>query len=167
MLFVGQRAGYKNFQLALRALETLPDLELQCVGGGHLSPNELAGISDNARRRVRHLGFVSDEQLNTLYNQAHCLLYPSAYEGFGIPVLEAMRAGCPVVCIDCEAVVEVGGTALVMSEDSTDPIALASAVQRLNASDTRARLRAMGIARSNQFSWDRCFEQTLAVYRSL
>lgn len=167
MLFVGQRGGYKNFLLALRALEHLPDVELHCVGGGALQAEELAGLPEATRGRVRHLGFVDDEQLNALYNRAHCLLYPSAYEGFGIPVLEAMRAGCPVVSVDCKAVMEVGGEALCVSEDPQDPVALARAVMRTSETGMRARLRGLGLQRSQQFSWDRCFNQTLAVYHSL
>jgi mannosyltransferase len=166
MLFVGQRAGYKNFRLALQALERLPDLELHCVGSGDLQAEELAGISEATRARVRYLGFVDDEQLNALYNQAYCLLYPSVYEGFGIPVLEAMRAGCPVVSVDCKAVVEVGGPALLMSQDASDPLALVDAIRQLETSGRRAELRDMGIARSGQFSWNKCFERTLDVYRS-
>jgi mannosyltransferase len=167
ILFIGQRGGYKNFELALRALSLLPDLELHCVGGGPLRGEELAGHDVATRNRVRHLGFVSDEQLNGLYNSAFCLLYPSSYEGFGIPVLEAMRAGCPVVSIDCKAVLEVGGAALCVSAHASDPAALANAVLRLGDNGERQRLRALGLTRSHRFSWDRCFAQTLAVYRSL
>jgi mannosyltransferase len=166
MLFVGQRAGYKNFWLALQALESLPDLELHCVGGGNLQPEELACISEATRSRVRHLGFIDDEQLNVLYNQAYCLLYPSAHEGFGIPVLEAMQTGCPVVSVGCKAVVEVGGPALLVSQDASDPLALVDAIRQLEAAGRRTELRDMGIARSGLFSWDKCFEQTLGVYRS-
>ena len=166
-LFVGQRAGYKNFSLALRALEHLPDLVLYCVGGGALQPAELAGVSESTRARVQHLGFVADERLNMLYNQAHCLVYPSTYEGFGIPVLEAMRAGCPVVSVDCKAVLEVGGLALSVSEESEDPVSLTRAIERLHDTDIRSRLRELGLERSRQFSWDRCFEQTMATYHDI
>lgn len=166
-LFIGHRGGYKNFSLALRALERLPDLTLHCVGGGPLQPAELACVPENTRARVKHLGFVDDEHLNMLYNKAYCLIYPSTYEGFGIPVLEAMRAGCPVVSVNCKAVVEVGGAALVVSADPTDPGSLASAINRLNDRNTRATLRDLGLSRSQQFSWDRCFEQTRKIYQTL
>lgn len=167
ILFVGQRGGYKNFSLALAALSFLPDFELHCVGGGPLSAEELASAPPTTRDRVRHLGFVDDARLNRLYNQAQCLLYPSLYEGFGIPVLEAMRAGCPVVCIDCKAVVEIGGAALCVSEDAGDPASLANAVMITAEPEARAKLRALGLERCEQFSWDRCFDQTIAAYRSL
>lgn len=165
VLFVGQRGRYKNFRLALQAMELLPELELHCVGGGPLQRAELAEASEATRVRVKHLGFVTDSQLNRHYNHALCLLYPSAYEGFGIPVVEAMRAGCPVVSIACKAVLEVGGPALTVAEASAT--GLAQAVRLASSGANRGPLRAAGIALSQAFSWDRHFEQTLAVYRSL
>jgi len=167
MLFVGQRGGYKNFSLALSALSLLPDFELHCVGGGPLSSEELSAVPASTKNRVRHLGFVDDTRLNHLYNQALCLLYLSLYEGFGIPVLEAMRAGCPVVCVDCKAVIEIGGEALCVSDDASDPASLAKAVMVTTEPQTRAKMQGLGLERAQQFSWDRCFDQTIAIYRSL
>lgn len=167
MLFIGQRGGYKNFSLALSALSLLPDFELHCVGGGALSAEELSVVPMSTRNRVRHLGFVDDARLNHLYNQAFCLIYPSQYEGFGIPVLEAMRAGCPVVCVDCKAVTEIGGAALCVSEDARDPTSLAKAVMDIAEPQARAKLQGLGLERAQLFSWDRCFDQTIAAYRSL
>lgn len=164
-LFVGQRGRYKNFRLALDALALLPELELWCVGGGALQEAELASAGASTRARVRHLGQVDDARLNLLYNQAQCLLYPSAYEGFGIPVLEAMRAGCPVVCIHCKAVLEVGGVALSIAHEAS-PAALATAL-RATAGPNRTALRARGLERAQAFSWDRHYQETLAIYRSL
>lgn len=167
LLFVGQRGGYKNFALTLAALAYLPDVHLHCVGGGPFSAAEFDGVPESIRARVRHLGFVNDPALNALYNRAQCLVYPSAYEGFGIPVLEAMRAGCPVVSLDCRAVVEVGGDALCVSDDAQDPAALARAVIRASGTVERARLRELGLTRSQQFSWDRCAQETQRVYETL
>lgn len=167
LLFVGDRRGYKNFRLLLEALVYLGDMRVQCVGGGDLRDEEFKGLPISVKTRVSHLGYVTDEKLNEHYNRVAALVYPSAYEGFGIPVVEAMRAGCPVVCIDSKAVVEVGGAALCVSADASDPAALAQAVLRLDDDVERQRLRALGLALSQQFSWDQCFAQTLAVYRSL
>ena len=165
VLYVGQRAGYKNFPLALNALTFLPGFELYCVGGGALHSRELAGVPASVAGRVRHVGLVDDETLNTLYNQAACLVYPSTYEGFGIPVVEAMRAGCPVVSVACRAVVEVGRDALTIAEDP-DPRVLADAILKTVSAD-RPSLVKRGLAVAREYSWDRTHAQTLAVYRSL
>jgi mannosyltransferase len=166
VLFVGERRGYKNFSLMLAGLEHLPDLELHCVGGGPLRDEEFTGYSPNLRARVRHLGFVTDDKLNFAYNQAVCLVYPSRYEGFGIPVVEAMKAGCPVVSVNCKAVIEIGGDALERLEQE-DPLALAAAVLRLCEPSHRAQRVSAGLQRATMYDWGRCHDQTLSVYRSL
>ena len=165
VLFVGQRGGYKNFRLVLKAMEFLPDLKLHCVGGGPIRTDELDGVPESVVRRIRHLGFVSDEELNVLYNRALCLVYPSSYEGFGIPVVEAMRAGCPVVSADCKAVLEVGRDALTIIAGS-NPRAMADAILKTASSD-RAILVHKGLAVAQGYSWDATHRQTLQVYRNL
>lgn len=165
VLFVGQRNGYKNFNLVLNAMAFLPELELYCVGGGPIRKAELKSMSEAIVNRVRHLGFVTDEELNVLYNQAVCLIYPSSYEGFGIPVIEAMRAGCPVVGANCKAVLEVGGDALTVFAGS-DPRAVADAILK-TASAARPDLIQKGLAIAQRYSWDATHRQTLDVYRSL
>jgi mannosyltransferase len=166
LLFVGERGGYKNFSLLLSALAFLPDLEVHCLGGGPLHYAEIASSSPSVRARVRHLGFVTDEALNKAYNQAVCLVYPSRYEGFGIPVVEAMKAGCPVVSVNCKAVIEIGGHALELLPEE-DPRALALAVERLREPAYRAQRIAAGLERASIYDWKLCHDQTLAVYRSL
>lgn len=165
VLYIGQRGGYKNFALALQAMAFLPDFELHCVGGGPLKSRELASVPASVARRVRHVGFVGDEALNTLYNQAVCLVYPSSYEGFGIPVVEAMRAGCPVVSVACRAVMEVGGDALTIVEE-LDPRALADAILKTVSSD-RSKLIERGLSVAQAYSWEKTHAKTLEVYRSL
>lgn len=166
ILFVGDRRGYKNFSLVLTALDQLVDVELHCVGGGQLREEEFSGCKPSLRARVRHLGFVSDKELNIAYNQALCLVYPSRYEGFGIPVVEAMKAGCPVVSVDCKAVIEVGGEALERLEEE-DPVALANAVERLCEPSYRQHRISAGLQRAEIYNWTLCHAQTLEVYRSL
>ena len=165
ILHVGYRTGYKNFKQLLAAMAWLPDFELHCVGGGAFTANEFDGVPSAVAKRVRHLGFVTDEQLNVLYCGATCLVYPSLYEGFGIPVLEALSAGCPVVSTNCTAVLEVGLDALTVVFDR-DPQGMANAV-RHTVSGERAALVQRGLEVARGCSWDTRHRQTLDVYRSL
>ncbi|MGL4338752.1 MAG: glycosyltransferase family 4 protein, partial [Turicibacter sp.] len=96
VVFVGARSGYKNFKLTVESVATVANLSLQIVGGGSLTKDEIKHLERYLPNRYCWLGRLSDEELNKTYNQAYALLYPSSYEGFGIPVIEAMRAGCPV-----------------------------------------------------------------------
>lgn len=166
VLFVGERGGYKNFAALLAAMRHLPGMELHCVGGGALRPDEFGGVDDSVRTRVRHLGFVTDEALNATYNAATCLAYPSAYEGFGIPVAEAMRAGCPVVATDCKAVVETGGAALTVADDASGE-AIARAIEQVASPARRATVVETGYQVARRYDWRLTHLRTLEVYRSL
>lgn len=165
ILFVGQRGGYKNFRLVLDSMTFLPDIELLCVGGGQFDAKEFSGIHESIFSRVKHAGFVDDEVLNMLYNQALCLVYPSSYEGFGIPVVEAMRAGCPVVSMDCKAVLEVGLDALTVVNDF-DPRAMAVAINKTTTSDRKSLIQ-RGYAVAERYSWEAAHKKTLEIYSSL
>lgn len=166
VLYVGARDGYKNFSLMLHALNSLPDFELHCIGGGMLRPDELSMVPLPVRCRVRHLGFVSEETLNEHYNRAICLAYTSSYEGFGIPVIEAMRAGCPVVCIDCKAVLEIGRDALTVVQGA-DPLELSEAIQKTCDNTYRNKIIAKGLNVAKQYSWCDTHKRTLQLYKSL
>ena len=163
VLFVGARGGYKHFSLVVETLVRLPDLRLVCVGGSSLSANEMAFVNQNLGGRYQHLADISDQTLNKLYNQAYCLLYPSAYEGFGIPVLEAMKAGCPVIAFNGSSIPEVAGdAALLLDQLTTD--ALEDAFYELEDTKCRLTLRLKGLDRSKLFSWEKTFEETDRVY---
>ena len=113
---------------------------------------------------IRRLGFVSEEELPMLYRAADVFVYPSLYEGFGLPPLEAMACGCPVLCSGRGALEEVAGDAatIVNPEDIT---ALTLALSRLAASEeARDSLRKAGLERAAQFDWQRTARQTLEVY---
>ena len=166
MLYVGERRGYKNFRLVLESMRINRDLLLYCVGGGLLREEDFNGFDSSVVARVEHLGFLSEEELNRYYNGALCLVYPSSYEGFGIPVIEAMRAGCPVVCTNCKAVLEIGHDALQIAE-GLDGHAFASAVTELTCADKRATLIKKGLKVASQYSWQSTHEKTLNVYRDL
>ena len=113
---------------------------------------------------VRYLGEVGDEELARLYRGALCVAYPSLYEGFGIPVLEAMACGAPVVTSRGGATEEVAGGAAVLV-DPLDPDAIAAGIEEAVA--RREELRALGLERARAFSWDESARRTVEVYREV
>ena len=113
---------------------------------------------------TRWLGEVTDEELAALYRGALCVAYVSLYEGFGLPVLEAMACGTPVVTSTAEALRELGGDAVV-TVDPLDPEAIAHGLEE--AIRRRDELRARGLERASAFSWQRTAEATAAVYQAV
>ena len=112
------------------------------------------------------LGEVAEERLAALYSGALAVVYPTLYEGFGLPVLEAMQCGAPVVTSIDESVVEVAGGAAVLC-DARRPEEWVEALTRiLEYPAWREELRAKGLARAAEFSWERTARETVAVYRA-
>jgi glycosyltransferase involved in cell wall biosynthesis len=154
----------------LTAIEALPlvdgDLRLVLVGDEKRGGDEVRGAIDRLGldHRVELAGYVEHEGLAELYRGAACLVFPSRYEGFGLPVLEAMASGTPVVATTAGAVPEVAGDAAILVEPG-DPEALAEGIRRALAE--RDRLVAAGLERAKQFSWAETARRTLAVYREL
>ncbi len=162
----------KNLPLLLRAYhhlrhEAKVDAPLILVGGkGWIYDDIFRTIDDlGLRDHVRHLSGVFDEQLAHLYHAAAVLVTPSKYEGFGLPALEAMHCGCPVVVSKCGSLPEVAGDAgLLLAPD--DPLAWADALARvLTDSDLRATMTAKGKTQAAQFTWPKTAVSTLALYR--
>jgi glycosyltransferase involved in cell wall biosynthesis len=122
------------------------------------------GNVEPAGRSVQWLGFVPDEELARLYRGARCVAYVSAYEGFGLPVLEAMACGAPVVAASTGAGPEVGGDAAVLV-DPLDHEAIAAGL--VEAIDRADELRERGLARARDFDWKRVAEATVEVYREV
>jgi glycosyltransferase involved in cell wall biosynthesis len=165
ILFVGGRNGYKNFRLAVRAVSTLPQFHL-CIIGKPLRKEESRYVSLHLGSRWHSVQNPDPDKLNSLYNRAFCLLYPSEYEGFGIPILEAMQAGCPVVTADRSSLAEVVGAAAVISSDKTAE-AFARAIRQLENEGCRQKMMSAGLVQARKFSWDRCVEQTLNFYHEV
>jgi glycosyltransferase involved in cell wall biosynthesis len=173
LLAVGTLEPRKNLRVALGAFEAVlrarPDdggLRLVVVGGrGWMTePFTEALEKSPARGRVVLAGYVSDEDLRALYSSCRAFLYLSLYEGFGLPPLEAMSCGAPVVAGRTSAVAEVtGGAARLVSPDCAEEAA-AALLELLEVEGARRTLSEAGLRRASQFSWSRAARETLAVY---
>lgn len=166
LVFVGARSGYKNFDMAVKVVAEIPDCNLLIIGGGDMSSAEVSLLEDRLQGRFWQLNDVSDSDLNIFYNYAFCLIYPSSYEGFGIPVIEAMSAGCPVVAVNISSIPEASGDAGLLVDE---PLVanFVEQVLRLDDSLFRAEVVQRGLAHSSQFSWGSCYQQTLEFYRDV
>ena len=169
ILFVGLRGGHKNFESLLRAYshsaKLRRELSLVCFGGGSFTREELhlmSMLGVPATTVVQTSG--NDNVLAGLYSSAAALVYPSLYEGFGLPLLEAMSLGCPVICSDASSFPEVVGDAAVMF-DPEDVDDIQAAVEKVVFStDLMGSLVQRGNERIKQFSWSKCARETLRVY---
>jgi mannosyltransferase len=162
VLFVGQRTGYKRFDLAAEAVRRCQRLRLGVVGPV-LSEAERNMLQEKLGSRWHEFGPVSAAELRRLYASVFAFIFPSDYEGFGLPVLEAMACGCPVIAADLSSLPEVGAdAALYATEQRAD--AYAQLLDKLGDSAARlARVRA-GIVRAAEFSWSKTFDKTVSVY---
>jgi glycosyltransferase involved in cell wall biosynthesis len=153
---------HKNHARLLRALARVDLADLHVVLTGQTYGRPLpAPVSE----RVRHLGHVPFEQLPALYRRATATVFPSLFEGFGMPLVEAMACGCPVAASDRGVVAETcGGAALLF--DPEDEEAIADAIRRIVEDGAlRERLRADGLARATHFRWDDVAARHLEIYR--
>ena len=166
-LVVGKNEPYKAHQVALRAFAegALPGELLVLVqrarsGAGLKALASELGVAE----RLCFLPALNESDLVSVLSGARALLYPSIVEGFGIPVLEAMAAGCPVIASDTPALVEVLGGAGLHAKVG-DGAALALSMRRLRVGALREELRERGLERAREFSWETAAAQTLEVYR--
>ncbi len=158
ILAVGSRARNKNFMAAVRAVALLDDPEVKLVAAGGGNSRVFAGTELQADNLVL-AGYVSDGELRALYENAECFIFPSLYEGFGLPPLEAMQCGCPVIVSDRTALPEVCGDAAVYCNPD-DVADIARQLKRvLSSAALREELREKGHARARLFSWKRAAEK--------
>jgi glycosyltransferase involved in cell wall biosynthesis len=159
---------HKNHERLVEALAQVPDRELALVLTGQVY-GRLDGLMRRARElglaeRVRHLGHVPHEALPALYRRATAVVFPSLYEGFGAPPLEAMACGCPVATSNRASLPEVcGDAALAFEPDSAESIAAALA-RVTSDEDLRRRLRAAGLGRAAAFTWAVAAERHAKIY---
>jgi len=169
ILGLGTLEPRKNFVGLIQAFENSPVRETHhlVIGGGKgwLYDDIFAAAAHSAvAERIHLIGFVADEDLPLLYNLADIFAYPSHYEGFGIPVIEAMACGTPVVCADNSCLPEVAGEA-ALQVNATDKAALAAALH-VFATDEVARQQAIerGFQQARKFTWEAAAQRLLQVY---
>jgi glycosyltransferase involved in cell wall biosynthesis len=173
-LAVGSLEPRKNYEALLDAMELYWQksprrLPLKIAGGNGWKSDALKQRIDTLRRRgmVNHLGYVPDERLPGLYSGAEALIFPSWYEGFGLPVIEAMALGCPVISSNRTSLREVGGEA-PLYVDPASPGQIAEAMQRLEREpDLQMRSIQAGLRQAAKFDWSRTARQTLEFYQRL
>lgn len=166
LLYVGHRTAYKKFDIALDAAVQLKDKYQLVVVGEPFSEQEKQKAEKLMGERCIQLSKLSNEKLNELYNRAFALLYPSSYEGFGIPVIEAMKTGCPVIATRYSSIPEVARDAAILLENM-DVHHLKEAILKLENPNLRKELREKGFLQSTKFNWDKTFEEYIAFYKQL
>ena len=173
VLYVGVLEPRKNVPMLIEAFGAVakrhPTVQLAIAGQrGWMYEQIFAQVTRSGlEERVRFLGRVSDEELPALYSGARVFGYPSLYEGFGLPVLEAMKCGAPVITTRISSMPEVAGDAAAYVDPGDVP-ALADTLHRILGDDALARrMRERSLAVSAGFSWEQCAHETLSVYRAV
>jgi glycosyltransferase involved in cell wall biosynthesis len=171
---VGNVQPRKNLELLMRAYARLRRADriphdLVLVGQPAFRGS---AILDTARALgieafVRHTGYVAEDDLVALYNGADVFAYPSLYEGFGLPIVEAMACGTPVITSNVTSLPEVAGEAALLVDPKSEDEVAAALDRLLNDPALRAKMRDLGTARSREFTWRRMADETVAVYRAL
>jgi glycosyltransferase involved in cell wall biosynthesis len=155
LLAVGSMAPHKNLLALLRAVSSPSELPIDLVIAGGSNSRIFSDVDFPVSTRVHRLGYITDRELRALYESALAFVFPSRYEGFGLPPLEAMACGCPVVSSSAASLPEVCGDAALMV-DLHDPMALRQAIVRIIAEPAlRDELRAAGLRRAAEFGWRR------------
>tara|TARA_Y100000590_G_scaffold164145_1_gene188096 strand:+ start:1488 stop:2588 length:1101 start_codon:yes stop_codon:yes gene_type:complete len=172
ILYVGDRKRYKNFSNLIKAYsissKLQSDFKLICCGGGKLTDSERSNISKlkiDIAKIIQIDG--SDNQLHYLYKNASAFIFPSKYEGFGLPQLEAMSLGCPVISSNHQAIIEaVGNAAALFNPEEPEDIKF-KMEEVLYSPILINELKKLGIERSKLFSWEKCANETLNIYKKL
>lgn len=165
--------GYKNLEGSIRAfadvrdLPVAEDLGLVIAGSKSSVTTEIFELVDalGLQEHVHFTGFFPDEQLHRLYQAAEFLLFPSYYEGFGLPVLEAFACGTPVICSTAGALPEVAADAALLVDPGDHEAIAAAAAELLTHSRLKRAMRENGLRRAAQFDWQQAAARTLTILR--
>jgi mannosyltransferase len=162
-LFIGMRSFHKNFNSCVLALKDL-EIEFKIIGGGNLNKKELALLDSTIPGRYQHLTNVDNAALNKYYENAICLLYPSIYEGFGLPILEAMANGCAVITTNASSIPEVAGNAAILLEEPSPSFIKDSIISLMDSNFNKSIIH-KGFRNCEKFSWDKTISNTMDLYK--
>ncbi|WP_297983041.1 glycosyltransferase family 1 protein [uncultured Chryseobacterium sp.] len=168
LIFIGHRTSYKNFDKAVEAYSNLnhPDYHFLIIGEA-LNESEHNLLNEKLKQdSYTVLSGINNFKLNHLYNKAFCLIYPSSYEGFGIPLIEAMKTGLPVIASKNSSIPEVAGEAGVLL-DNLDENSINQEIIKLEDSTYRSMIIEKGWVQAKKFNWDKTFEQYHQFYKEL
>lgn len=162
LVYVGARDWYKNFDFAVEVLaETNYNF---VIVGSALTDKEISFLENKIKGRYKYLGRISNEDLNVVYNGAFSLIYPSEYEGFGIPIIEAQKAGCPVIALNCSSIPEVIGESSLLFQDLQPKNAL-EIIDRLSDVSYRSEVIENGYVNAGKYTWDKMYTEITDIYR--
>lgn len=170
ILYVGSRGGYKNFSRFIEAYANSNQVKKKFAvvvfGGGPFLLDEIKKINNLKVSNIKQVS-GDDDKLASYYQNASLFVYPSLYEGFGLPLLEAMNFGCPVACSNTSSIPEVVGNAAIFF----DPYSVKSISKSIEAillnNKMKKLLVARGFKRAKKFSWKKCAEKTYKVYEKI
>ncbi len=170
ILYVGARGKYKNFNNFYKAFKETAkknDINLILAGGGELNKDEKNMFkNDGLMQRVKHFHNTLDDDLNKLYNAAQLFVFPSLYEGFGLPTLEAMACNTPVALSNTSSLPEVGGDAAFYF-DPLDIQNMKKVISKALSNENQMRQTDKRIRRAKKFSWQKTANNTVKVYKKL
>ena len=171
ILYVGSRGGYKNFMTFLssvtKILNSDNNLHLVCAGGGKFDDKENTYISNNNLENKLLQFNIDDKTLSYFYSNAKAFIFPSLYEGFGIPVLEAFACGCPLICSNTSSLPEIASDAAVYFDPSDEKSIETAVFNVLNHQELSASMIEKGYIRLKFFSWEKTAQLTEKIYQSI
>lgn len=167
-LFVGTVQPRKNLERVIQAMTKIEDKNLVIVGSKGWMSDEIYKLPKKLgiEARVKFLGYVPDEKLPALYSQATALVYPSLFEGFGLPILEAQAGGCPVITSNLSSMPEVAGKGAIYV-NPVDVNGIVKGMERVKGKGEREKLVKTGFGNVKRFSWERCAREILAVLENV
>jgi glycosyltransferase involved in cell wall biosynthesis len=169
VLFVGDRSGYKNFETIAAAVagrDWPRQVNLKVVGGGFLESERRMLRYHGIESKIIHTGYVTDSELKQLYQGASAFVFPSLWEGFGFPLLEAQHMGVPVLASDIPVFREIGGNGVIFV-NTRDPDAIIRGIIRILEPSERERLVLLGYENIRRFTWEKCAQKTAEVFRAV